>query len=85
MTKEGKKKVHFRDSPKYTTSDDEGDSSDDDDENLPLLFKGLSFQQIEKINELVKSINEKDKLLEIQGDLLVRQHENFVKLEGLSS
>jgi chromosome segregation ATPase len=46
-----------------------------------LLFKGLSFSKIEKINELVKSINEKDELLESHEDLLVRKHDNFVKLE----
>jgi hypothetical protein len=46
-----------------------------------LLFKGLSFEQIEKINELIKTINEKDELLEIQEDILIRENENFVKLK----
>ena len=78
--KEGQNKVYTRDTPKYTTSDDESDSSDDD-ENLSLLFKGLSFEQIEKINELVKAINKNDELLESQEDLLIRQNENFVKLK----
>jgi hypothetical protein len=61
---------------KYTTSNDEVDSSDDDT-SLSLLFKGLSFQQIEEINELVKSNNEKGELLESQEDLLVRENENL--------
>jgi hypothetical protein len=67
MTKESKKKVHPRETPKYTTSDDEGNSSGDDDV-LSLLLKGLSFEQIEKINELVKTINEKDEFLEIEQE-----------------
>jgi hypothetical protein len=80
MAKEGKKKVYTRDIPKYTTSDDEGDSSDNE-ENLFLLFKGLNRNQIKKVNELVSSINEKDDILESQEDLLTRDHEKFVKLE----
>jgi hypothetical protein len=35
-----KKKVHFRDTPKYTTFDDEGSSSDDNDD-LTSLFANL--------------------------------------------
>jgi hypothetical protein len=37
MAKDGKKKVHSRDTPKYTTFDDEGRSSDDNDD-LTSLF-----------------------------------------------
>jgi hypothetical protein len=38
MAKDGKKKkVHSRDTPKYTTSDDEGSTSDNED-NLTSLF-----------------------------------------------
>ena len=47
MAKEGKRNVQPRTTPKYTTSDDEGDSSDNEEE-LSLLFKCLSFKQIEK-------------------------------------
>jgi hypothetical protein len=43
MAKEDKRKVQPRSSPNYTTSDDEGDSSENE-ENLSLLFKGLSFK-----------------------------------------
>jgi hypothetical protein len=46
-----------------------------------LLFKGFNFKQIEKNNELVKFINEKDEFLERQEVLLVRENENFVKLK----
>jgi hypothetical protein len=37
MAKDNKKKVHSRDTPKYTTSDDEGSSSDNEDD-LTSLF-----------------------------------------------
>jgi hypothetical protein len=45
MAKEGKRKVQPRTTPKYTTSDDEGDSSDNE-EDLSVLFKGLNHRQI---------------------------------------
>jgi hypothetical protein len=45
MDKDGKKKkVHSRDTPKYTTSDDEGSSSDDND-YLTSLFANLTKDQ----------------------------------------
>jgi hypothetical protein len=47
----------------------------------PLLFKGLNPSQIKKINELVSSINQKDDVLECQEDLLIKEHEKYVKLE----
>src|SRR5688572_12087099 len=63
MAKNGKKKtVHSRDTPKYTTSDDEGSSSDNKD-NLISLYANLTKNQKKKINELIESINEKDDLL----------------------
>jgi hypothetical protein len=71
MAKEGQNNVYTRDTPKYTTIDDDSDSSDDDG-NLSLLFKCLSFEQIEKINELVKTTSKNDELLESQEDLLFR-------------
>jgi hypothetical protein len=58
-----KKKVHSRDTPKYTTSDDEGSSSDDND-YLTSLFANLTKDQKKKINELIETINEKDDILE---------------------
>jgi hypothetical protein len=44
-----KKKVHSRDTPKYTTSDDEGSSSDDNDD-LTSHFANLTKDQKKKIN-----------------------------------
>jgi hypothetical protein len=48
MAKDGKKKVHSRVNPKYTTSDDEGSSSDDNDD-LISLFVNLTMDQKKKI------------------------------------
>jgi hypothetical protein len=77
MAKDGKKKkVHSRDTPKYTTSDDEGSSSDDNDD-LTSLFANLIKDQKKKINELIESINEKDDLLECQEDLLVKENKKI--------
>jgi hypothetical protein len=56
------KKVLYRDTLKYTFSSDE--VSSDHEEDISMVFKGLDKSKIEKINELVKAINEKDKLLE---------------------
>jgi hypothetical protein len=44
MAKDGKKKVHTRSTPKYTTSSDEGSSSDNEDD-LISLFANLSMDQ----------------------------------------
>ena len=76
-----KKKVYSRDTPKYTTSDDEGSSSDNEDD-LTSLFANLTKDQRKKINELIESINEKDDLLECQEDLLVKENKKFVKLKN---
>jgi hypothetical protein len=82
MAKDDKKKVHSRDTPKYTTSNDEGSSSDDNDD-LTSLFANLTKDQKKKINELIESINEKDDLLECQEDLLVKDNKKFVKLKNV--
>jgi transcription initiation factor IIF auxiliary subunit len=80
-----KKKVHSRDTPKYTTSDDEGSSSDNEDD-LTSLFANLTKDQKKKINQLIESINKKDDLLKCQEDLLVKENKKFVKLKkGLCS
>jgi hypothetical protein len=76
-----KKKVHSRDTHKYTTFDDEGSSSDDNDD-LTSLFANLTKDQNKKISELIETINEKDDLLECQEDLLVKENKNFVKLKN---
>jgi hypothetical protein len=58
MAKDGKKKkVHSRDTPKYTTSDDEGSSNEDNDD-LTSLFANDTKDQTKKINELIETINE---------------------------
>jgi hypothetical protein len=82
MDRDGKKKkVHTRDTPKYTTSDDEGSSSDNEDD-LISLFANLNMDQKKKLNELIETINEKDDLLECQEDLLVKENKKFVKLKN---
>jgi hypothetical protein len=48
MAKDGKKKVHSRATPKYTTSSDKGSSSNDED-NLMSLFANLNMDQKKKI------------------------------------
>jgi hypothetical protein len=75
-----KKKVHSRDTPKYTTFDDD-DSSSDNEDDLTSLFANLTKDQKKKINELIESINEKYNLLECQEDLLVKENKKFVKLK----
>jgi predicted nuclease with TOPRIM domain len=82
MAKDGKKKkVHSRDTTKYTTSDDEGSSSDNEDD-LISLFANLTMDQKKKLNELIETINEKDDLLECQEDLLVKENKKIVKLKN---
>jgi hypothetical protein len=76
MAKE--KKVHKRDTPKYTSSSDE-DSDDDLDYNN--LFKGLDRSKVDKINELIDALNEKDWLLKKQEDILYEEHDKFVNVE----
>jgi hypothetical protein len=80
MAKEGKKKVYSRETPKYTTSDDEGSSSEKDDD-LSYLFANLTIEQKDKINELIKFLNEKDDVLECQEELLVKENKKIVKLK----
>jgi hypothetical protein len=82
MAKDGKKKkVHSRDTPKYTTSDDEGSSSDNEDD-LTSLFANLTKDKKKNIKGLIETINEKDDLLECQEDLLVKENKKFVKLKN---
>jgi hypothetical protein len=76
-----KKKVHSRATPKYTTSDDEGSFSDNEDD-LISLFANLNMDQKKKLNILIKTINEKDDLLECHEDLLVQENKKFVKLKN---
>jgi vacuolar-type H+-ATPase subunit H len=77
MAKE--KKVSVRDTPKYSTSSDE--DSSDDEVDYSSLFKGLDRAKVEKINELIDALNEKDRLLEKQEDILYEEHDKFVSFQ----
>jgi hypothetical protein len=57
MAKE--KKVCIRDTPKYTSSS--GEESSDDELDYTKLFKGLDRNKVDKINELIDELNEKDR------------------------
>jgi hypothetical protein len=65
--------------PKYSTSSDE--DSSDDEVDYSSLFKGLDRAKVEKINELIDSLNEKDKLLEKQENILYEEHDKFVSVQ----
>jgi hypothetical protein len=69
------KKVSVRETPKYTTS------SDDDEVDYTDLFKGLDRAKVDKINELIDALNEKDRLLEKQEDILYEEHDRFVSVQ----
>jgi hypothetical protein len=77
MAKE--KKVSARDTPKYTTSSD--DDSSDDEVDYTSLFKCLDRTKVDKINELIDALNEKNRLLEKQEDILYEEHDNFVSVQ----
>jgi hypothetical protein len=77
MAKE--KKMSVRDSPKYSTSSDE--DSSDDEIDYTSLFKGLDRAKVENINELIDALNEKDRLLERQEDILYEEHDKFVSVQ----
>jgi hypothetical protein len=76
MAKE--KKVRIRDTPKYTSSNDE---SSDGEVDYSSLFEGLDRAKVEKINELIDALNEKDRLLEKQDDILYEEHDKFVSVQ----
>jgi hypothetical protein len=76
MSKE--RKVSVRDTPKYTTSSDD-DSNDDVD--YTDLFKGLDRAKVDKINELIDALNEKDRLLEKREDILYEEHDKFISVQ----
>jgi hypothetical protein len=76
MAKE--KKVRIQDSTKYSSSSDE---ESDDEVDYSSLFKGLDRAKVEKINELIDALNEKDRLLEKQKDILYEEHDKFVSVQ----
>jgi hypothetical protein len=73
------KKVRIRDSPKYSSSSDEESSNDEVD--YSSLFKGLDRAKVEEINELIDALNEKDRLLEKQEDILYEEHDKFISVQ----
>jgi hypothetical protein len=73
------KKVCIRDTPKYTSSSDE--ESSDDEVDYTNLFKGLDRTKVDKINELIDALNEKDRLLEKQEDILYEEHDKFISVQ----
>jgi hypothetical protein len=73
------KKVNTRETPKYSTSSNE--DSSDDEVDYTSLFKGLDRTKVEKINELIDALNEKDRLLERQEDILYEEHDKFVSVQ----
>jgi hypothetical protein len=77
MAKERKVSIH--ETPKYTTSSD--DESNDDEVDYTELFKGLDRSKVDKINELIDALNEKDRLLEKQEDILYEEHDKFVSVQ----
>jgi DNA repair exonuclease SbcCD ATPase subunit len=77
MAKE--KKVLIRDTPKYSSSSDE--ESSDNEVDYSGLFKGLDRAKIEKINELIDALNEKDRLLEKQEDILYEEHDKLISVQ----
>jgi hypothetical protein len=77
MAKE--KKVNARETPKYSTSSDE--DSSDDEVDYTSLFKGFDRAKVENINELIDALNEKDRLLERQEDILYGEHDKFVSIQ----
>ena len=76
MAKE--KKVSTRNSTYASSSEDE---SSDDEIDYSCLFKGLDRSKIDKINELIDALNDKNRLLEKQEDLLYEEHDKFVEAQ----
>jgi hypothetical protein len=78
MAKE--KKVSTQSTITYASSSD--DESSDDEVDYASLFKGLDRTKIDKINELIDALNEKNRLLEKQEDLLYEEHDKFVSAQN---
>jgi hypothetical protein len=76
MAKE--KKVNTRSTITYA-------SSSDDAIDYACLFKGLDRTKIDKINELIDALNEKNRLLEKQEDLLYEVKRNEMLSHELST
>ena len=57
------KKVSARNTSTYASSS-EDESSDDDEIDYSCLFKDLDRTKVDKINELIDALNDKNRLLE---------------------
>jgi hypothetical protein len=79
MAKE--KKVSVRETPKYTTSSD--DDSSDDEVDYTDLFKGLDRAKVDKVNELIDALNEKDILLESKRIFCMKNMTNLLVHKSL--
>jgi hypothetical protein len=55
--------------------------SSDDEVYYTDLFKGSDRTKVDKINELIDALNEKDRLLEKQEDILYEEHDKFVNVQ----
>jgi hypothetical protein len=73
------KKVSTRNTSTYASSSDE--ESSDDEIDYSCLFKGLDRTKVDKINELIDALNDKNRLLEKQDDLLYEEHDKFVEAQ----
>ena len=45
------------------------------------VCKGLDRAKVDKINELIDALNEKDRLLEKQEDILYEEHDKLVSAQ----
>jgi hypothetical protein len=72
-------KVSNRDTSTYASSSDE--ESSDDEIDYSCLFKDLDRTKVDKINELIDALNDKNRLLEKQEDLLYEEHDKFVEAQ----
>jgi hypothetical protein len=75
------KKVITRNTSTYASSS-ENESSDDDEIDYSCLFKGLDRTKVDKINELIDALNDKNRLLEKQEELLYEEHDKFVSAQN---
>jgi hypothetical protein len=75
------KKVSTRNTSTYASSS-EDESSDDDEIDYSCLFKGPDRTKVDKINELIDALNDKNRLLEKQEDLLYEEHDKFVSAQN---
>jgi hypothetical protein len=74
------KKVSTHNTSTYASSSDA--ESSDNEIDYSCLFKGLDRTKVDKINELIDALNDKNRLLEKQEDLLYEEHDKFVEAQN---